>query len=368
MGVAEQVAALPGGGEELAGLLRKVSGDPGAIRGIAERWRGAARSVDDHAGRISSAVRDVDTAWNGASAEAFVTYMGGYDRAGGALHDALTSSAGALDNAARALETAKSKISSICGTLLDDVRAYQQSHPDDDHDAYVAAVSPKVARALSDARPHGEDAGTAVTQAMKDVKKFLGDRSATFAMIKAPGDQTFVPGPGHTVDWQPAPVPKTAFQGGGGGGSGGGSGGGGSAPAATPAGYAGDGPPPTPLSFDPGTGTGARIVAAAKLHLGKPYVWGANGPSAFDCSGLAYYVLNQAGIKIGDTTAAGYQASGKPVSSPQPGDLVFFGHPASHVGIYLGDGKMIHAPHPGASVTIGTVAADSRPVSYRRFT
>ncbi|MCK2215796.1 NlpC/P60 family protein [Actinomadura sp. ATCC 31491] len=363
MGVAEQVAALPGGGEELAGLLRKVSGDPAAIRGIAKRWRAAAGNVDDYAGRVSSAVRDVDTAWNGASADAFVTYMAGYDRAGGALHDALTSSAGALDSAAQALETAKSKISSICGTLLDDVRAYKEAHPDADQTAYTDAVSPKVARALSDARPHSEDAATAVTQAMKDVKKFLGDRAATFAGIKAPGDQTFVPGPGHTVDWQPAPdpAPKTTTLQSGGSPLGTSSG-------ATPTGYAGDGPPPTPLPFDPGTGTGARIVAAAKLHLGKPYVWGANGPSAFDCSGLAYYVLNQAGIKIGDTTAAGYQASGKPVSTPQPGDLVFFGNPASHVGIYLGDGKMIHAPHPGASVTVGTVAADGRPVSYRRFT
>ncbi|MEV5552961.1 NlpC/P60 family protein [Nonomuraea wenchangensis] len=363
MGVAEQVAALPGGGE-LAELLRKVSGSPESIRGIAKRWRGAAGKVNGYSGRIGSAVRTVDNAWNGSSADAFVTYMGGYNRAGAALHDALTNSAGALDSAAQALETAKSKVNGICNTLLNDVQAWRTAHPKADKKEEDAAVTPLVSRALSDARPHAKDAETAVTQAMKDVKKLLDDRAATFAAIKAPGDQSFVPGPGHTVKWEPAPIPKTTLQGDGGGGGGptGGPSSGG------PTGYAGDGPPPTPLPFEKGTATGDRIVEAAKLHMGKPYVWGANGPSAFDCSGLAYYVLNQAGIKIGDTTAAGYQASGTPVSTPQPGDLVFFGNPAGHVGIYIGDGKMIHAPHAGSTVSIGTVANDGRAVSYRRFT
>ncbi|GAA1758576.1 NlpC/P60 family protein [Nonomuraea bangladeshensis] len=378
MGVAEQVAALPDGAE-LAELLRKVSGSPETIRGIAKRWRGAAGKVDGYAGRVSAAVRTVDNAWNGGSADAFVAYMSGYERAGTAFHHALTNSAGALDNAAQALETAKSKVEGICNTLLDDVRAWRTAHPKADKKEDDAAVKPLVAKALSDARPHGKDAETAVTQAMKDVKKLLGDwataetkapsdRAATFAAIKASGDQTFVPGPGHTVKWEPAPLPKTTLQGNDGGGAGpmGGTGGG---PGGGPgAGYAGDGPPPTPLPFEKGTATGARIVEAARLHMGKPYVWGANGPSAFDCSGLVYYVLNQAGIKIGDTTAAGYQASGTPVSTPQPGDLVFFGNPAGHVGVYIGDGKMIHAPHAGSTVSIGTVANDGRAVSYRRFT
>src|SRR5690606_5919094 len=117
-----------------------------------------------------------------------------------------------------------------------------------------------------------------------------------------------------------------------------------------------------------GDGTGADIVNAARQHLGKPYIWGANGPNAFDCSGLVYYVLNQAGIKIGDNTAAGYQMSGKPISGPpQPGDIVFFGQPPTHCGIYIGDGKMIHAPHSGAVVEIDNVAGRS-PITFRRFT
>ncbi|MGW0811381.1 bifunctional WXG100 family type VII secretion target/C40 family peptidase [Nonomuraea sp. NPDC002799] len=368
MGVAEKITTLPGGAE-LAGILQNLSGSPDTIRGIAKRWRSAASKTGDHAGRIKTAVTDVDEAWQGASADAFVTYMAGYRKAGHDLHDALNSSANALDTAATTLETARAKVGTICGNLLDDVDAYTRAHPDADDDAYTKAVSPLVSAATSDARPHAGDASAAVTEAMKNINHHLGERDATFAAIKSPGDQTFVPGPGHTVRWEPTPdIQQTSFQ------SGDGKQGGSVTPG-TSAGHQGGsagagpgGPAPQPLPFSPGTATGARIVEAARLHLGKPYVWGADGPSAFDCSGLVFYTLNQAGIKIGDTTAAGYQASGQPVSTPQPGDIVFFGQPAGHVGVYIGDGKMIHAPHPGAQVTVGVVANDGRAVSYRRFT
>lgn len=366
MGVAEQIAQLPGGGPELAEILLSVSGSPDTIRGIATRWRSAAGKAHNHAGRINTAVQDVDDAWQGGSADAFATYMSAYGRAGYALHTALENSASSLDSAAEALETAKSKIGSICGGLLEDVQAYKDKHPDAESEAYTKAVSPMVTSAISAAKTPKDTASSAVTQAMNDIRGHLRGREPTFAAIKAPGDQTFVPAPGHTVDWKPTPLPEvrpTTFQSGGNGHP---------SPASNgpAAGYAGGsgGEAPQPLPFAPGTATGERIVEAARQHLGKPYVWGANGPSAFDCSGLVFYSLNQAGIKIGDTTAAGYQASGQPVTSPQPGDMVFFGHPAGHVGIYIGDGKMIHAPRPGAEVTVASVAADGRPVSYRRFT
>ncbi|TMR89958.1 NlpC/P60 family protein [Nonomuraea basaltis] len=364
MDLATQIAQLPGFySEELAAILRSVSGSPETIRGIATRWRSAAGKASEHAGRIGTAVTDVDHAWQGASADAFATYMGGYGKAGVALHDALKSSASSLDDAAQALETAKSQITSICNELLE----YADRNSEDRE-----AVAGEVSRAASAARPLQTRADSAVAGAMKEIKDHLGDREATFAAIKAPGDQTFVPAPGHTVDWTPAPVPEvqqTTFQSVSNGPSSSSYGPASSSygPAAGSPGGSG-GEAPQALPFAPGTGTGSRIVEAARQHLGKPYVWGANGPSAFDCSGLAFYSMNQAGIKIGDTTAAGYQASGQPVTSPQPGDMVFFGHPAGHMGIYIGDGKMIHAPRPGSEVMVGNVADDGRPVSYRRFT
>ncbi|MGM0216901.1 glucosaminidase domain-containing protein [Enterococcus sp. AZ109] len=102
------------------------------------------------------------------------------------------------------------------------------------------------------------------------------------------------------------------------------------------------------------------IVQEAHRHLGKPYVWGAKGPNAFDCSGLAYAVYAAAtGHYIGGWTGdQQYSGTQIPVSDAQPGDLLFWGAPTSvttHVAIYIGNGQYIHAPQPGDVVKIGTL-------------
>jgi peptidoglycan hydrolase CwlO-like protein len=95
------------------------------------------------------------------------------------------------------------------------------------------------------------------------------------------------------------------------------------------------------------------IVAYASNFLGTPYQWGGNGPSTFDCSGFTSYVYSHFGIGL-PRVAADQQNVGTPVSRDQlqPGDLVFFGSPAHHVGIYVGDGCFIHAPKTGDVVKI----------------
>jgi peptidoglycan DL-endopeptidase CwlO len=101
------------------------------------------------------------------------------------------------------------------------------------------------------------------------------------------------------------------------------------------------------------TAAAQKAVNAALSKLGSAYVWGATGPSTFDCSGLMQWAYKQAGITLPRNSAA--QAGfGAPVSRDQlqPGDLVAYYSPVSHIGMYLGDGKMVHAPTSGDVVKI----------------
>ncbi|MFF9635120.1 NlpC/P60 family protein [Streptomyces bacillaris] len=109
-----------------------------------------------------------------------------------------------------------------------------------------------------------------------------------------------------------------------------------------------------------GTGTGAgsgyaakaeKVLAFARAQIGKPYVWGATGPSSYDCSGLTKAAWREAGVTLPRTTWDQVKVGTRVATSDlQPGDLVFFYDDISHVGIYKGDGMMIHAPKPGANV------------------
>lgn len=101
----------------------------------------------------------------------------------------------------------------------------------------------------------------------------------------------------------------------------------------------------------PSGSANSAVIAIAERYLGVPYILGGSSPSGFDCSGLTSYVYRQLGISL-PRTAAAQQASVPSVSTPQVGDLVFFGYPAYHVGIYAGNGMMIAAPHPGTVVKL----------------
>ncbi|MBQ0965193.1 MULTISPECIES: C40 family peptidase [Streptomyces] len=100
----------------------------------------------------------------------------------------------------------------------------------------------------------------------------------------------------------------------------------------------------------------AAAVAYAYQKLGSPYVWGATGPNAFDCSGLTQAAYRAAGVSLPRTTYAQIDAGRRvPRSELLPGDLVFFYSGISHVGIYVGNGQMIHAPNPSAPVRVAPV-------------
>jgi len=98
------------------------------------------------------------------------------------------------------------------------------------------------------------------------------------------------------------------------------------------------------------------IVDTAMAQRGDPYVWGAGGPNSFDCSGLTSYAYAAAGISLPHSSAA-QARMGSPVARGdlQPGDLVYFYSPVSHIGIYIGNGMMVHAPTSGDVVKVGSV-------------
>lgn len=102
---------------------------------------------------------------------------------------------------------------------------------------------------------------------------------------------------------------------------------------------------------------GSNIVAYAKNFLGVPYVHGGSTPEGFDCSGFTKYVFANFGITL-NRTASGQSKQGASVSYSEllPGDLVFYGNPAYHVGIYVGNGQFIHAPRTGDVVKIAPVS------------
>ncbi len=120
---------------------------------------------------------------------------------------------------------------------------------------------------------------------------------------------------------------------------------------------------PTPVS----SSGGQAIVDTAMQYLGVPYVWGGTSPSGFDCSGLVQYVCRKNGISV-SRVAADQRGDGTYVSRDnlQPGDLVFFSNGSNihHVGIYVGNGNMIHAPQTGDVVKISSIETPYRINQY----
>ncbi len=154
---------------------------------------------------------------------------------------------------------------------------------------------------------------------------------------------------------QPASDQSTATGGGGGGGGGGNGGGGGGAPEPSA-------PNPPPSGSSSGSASGAEAaIDFAMAQMGKPYQWGADGPSSYDCSGLVMRAWQQGGVSLPHYSVEQY-AQSQPValSDLRRGDLVFFASGSDyqsiyHVGLYIGSGQMIEAPYTGENVRISSI-------------
>lgn len=118
-------------------------------------------------------------------------------------------------------------------------------------------------------------------------------------------------------------------------------------------------PAPAPAAAAPAPAPAPAQVAVdtALAQVGKPYVWGGGGPGSFDCSGLTRFAYAAAGVPL-PHSSSGQAQIGVPVAplDLQPGDLVFYYSPISHVGIYIGDGKIVHAGTEATGVEITTVS------------
>ncbi len=144
---------------------------------------------------------------------------------------------------------------------------------------------------------------------------------------------------------------------------------GGSAPAAGPA------PAPqaaaaaaAPAPAGGGSGAAQAAVQTALAQVGDPYVWGAGGPNAFDCSGLTQYAYAAAGISLPHSSRMQSQlGSAVSRSQLQPGDLIFYYSPVSHVSMYIGDGQMVHASTSGSPVKVVPVDSMGGITAMRRI-
>ncbi|GII78344.1 hypothetical protein Sru01_33260 [Sphaerisporangium rufum] len=365
------VSALPGGAE-LAAVAARVDGDPAAIRAVAERWKTAAGDIARAAGEIGDGVTWMDADWNGDSADAFGAYIRRLGKAGGDLQVMLAGGVEPLSEAAAALEKAGTEIDELGAHLLDYAAEVRRMNPDAPRDQQDQIIRQEAAAAAGLARGHADTANAKLAQAGAAIKRLAGANPRTFRAVPEPDRQPFVPQPGHTVQWIPVSREESRATELSGGAAGPGAG-----PVGGHGGGAGDGRPGSPgLAMPPvyATGRAKAIIDAAESKLGRPYVWGADGPNAFDCSGLVHWSLNQARYGIGDNTAAGYQSSFARLAPEdvKPGDIVFFGNPAYHCGIVVetdGNGhptKMIAAPHSGDVVKVQNIADVGKNVSYGR--
>jgi cell wall-associated NlpC family hydrolase len=113
---------------------------------------------------------------------------------------------------------------------------------------------------------------------------------------------------------------------------------------------------PPPVYDGPATGRGATVVKFAYAQIGKYYVFGASGPSNFDCSGLTLRAWSKVGVSMPHSARKQYAKFPKVSSANRrPGDLVFFYSDLHHVGIYVGNGKMIHASKPGSPIALVSI-------------
>jgi uncharacterized protein YukE len=210
---AGELATYAGGDLVTAEASKVENSDPGSITGLAIRLDTAAIKTDTNTGAVGKAVRGLDAAWEGTSADQFVAYMARFGKAGTDAGSAITQAYGALDKVAEALTSAKSYVQTRCDQALSEINTWIRNHKDADQaelDAYTKGVCGEVA---GDLRKH-LDGTEAVLSAAAGTLTSAASPASTFSSIPDPNTQPFTPQPGQRIEWTPTPPSQTTPSGG----------------------------------------------------------------------------------------------------------------------------------------------------------
>lgn len=240
MTAADALAAYAGGAAVKTAAAKVADADSGAITEAATRLSDAAENAGTYGGEVKNGVTQLDAAWEGSSADAFVAYMGKFAKAGSDLGTAMSDAATALGDAAEAIDNAKHYISTRCDQALSEIRAWLDNHAHATQaqlDEFTEGVCAEVAGDI-DTHLRGTEQTLAAALSKVDGAK---SPASTFSALAEPNSQPFTPQPGQSVQWTPTPEQQTNpagagehnkpatnnFAGNGSGGSGGSAGGGG---------------------------------------------------------------------------------------------------------------------------------------------
>lgn len=204
MTAAEVVANYPGGAAVLAAAQKVTKANTAAITAAADRLNKAAADVNAYGPKVSGSVRSLDEAWQGASADQFVSYMDRFAKAGTSAGESLTKAGAALGKVASAIEDAKTFVSNRCEQVIGEIKRYVTKYPDATQEEYENAVKPMTAEAATDIENKLKETEEVLKSAAGEIKA-AGNPGARFTDIPDPGSQPYVPGPGKKVEWDQTP-------------------------------------------------------------------------------------------------------------------------------------------------------------------
>lgn len=208
MTAADSLAAYAGGDAVKAAAAKVENADSGAITEAATRLSDAAENAGTYGGEVKNGVTQLDAAWQGSSADAFVAYMGKFAKAGSDIGSAMSDAAAALGDAAEAIDDAKHFISTRCDQALREIRAWLHNNPQATQaqlDEYTEGVCSEVA---GDINTHLQGTEQTLAAALGKVNGAKTPAS-TFSALAEPDSQPFTPHPGQNVQWTPTPKQET---------------------------------------------------------------------------------------------------------------------------------------------------------------